>query len=313
MADNTEHIHHPDLTQPGGGKGQVRLATSTASAVVDVEHGGMLVSIATAGRELLAQGQVEGQPIRPIPEHGSFLMAPWVAELYLGRLSFRGETYQLPTNVGRHAVHGLVMNGAWDVESRTGTGVTIVRELVDPWPFGGQVRQEIRLDDKGVTQIASVEARAQAMPASVGWHPWFRCESPYRSRLRVEATGRLDVDDELIPTGRVLALTGAVDLRAAPVFGERQIDVAFVGAVSPVEFAQPGLELTISFDSAISVVVVYSRAGTVCIEPWSAWPDAVRMGGLGFPSGAVVLEPGERLERWTRWAWTPSGVAGDGL
>jgi aldose 1-epimerase len=245
----------------------------------------------------------------PIPQHGSFLMAPWVAELHLGRLAFRGETHQLPANVGRHAVHGLVMNGAWVVESRSATRVALVRELVDPWPFGGHVRHEIRLDDRGVTQIAIVVAAARAMPVSIGWHPWFRCESPNRSRVRVEATGRLDLDDELIPTGRVLALSGDVDLREAPTFGERRIDVVYVGAASPVEYLQPGLRLSMAFDPAISVVVVYSTAGTICIEPWSVWPDAVRMAGLGFPSGVVELESGETLARWTRWTWEHTTIA----
>ena len=52
----------------------------------------------------------------------------------------------------------------------------------------------------------------------------------------------------------------------------------------------------------VDTVVVYSSPGAVCIEPWSAWPDALRISAT-HPTGLAVLEPGESLGRWTRWSW----------
>ncbi len=77
-----------------------------------------------------------------------------------------------------------------------------------------------------------------------------------------------------------------------------------MGASSPALLQIPGLELQLHFDPAIDIVVVYTSPGAVCIEPWSAWPDAIRMAAAGHPSGVRVLEPGESLRRWTRWEWS---------
>jgi aldose 1-epimerase len=281
-------------------QGRVLLEAGRARAIVDPRRGGRLLSLACAGRELLAQDNGEEGPI---PRCGSFVLAPWVGELHSGRLVYRGEVHQLPANVGRHAVHGLVFNDPWAVESRTPRSLSLLRELTQPWPLGGYVRQDFRLQAERLTQVVTLTAGSRAMPASVGWHPWFRCDSPQTARIRVQAQGMLELDRELIPTGRVLELADEFDLRDAPLFGNRRLDVVYTGVASPVEFVQPGLHLVVEFDTAITSVVVYSTAGTVCIEPWSAWPDAVRMSQRGFPSGVTELEPGERLERSTRWAW----------
>jgi galactose mutarotase-like enzyme len=104
----------------------------------------------------------------------------------------------------------------------------------------------------------------------------------------------------------VRPVAGDSDLRGAPTLGSRQIDTVFVGAASPARLYVPGLELQLHFDPAIDIVVVYASPGAVCIEPWTAWPDATRMAAAGHPSGIQVLEPGQSLRRWTRWEWSTS-------
>jgi galactose mutarotase-like enzyme len=144
------------------------------------------------------------------------------------------------------------------------------------------------------------------MPAALGWHPWFAAPDPNLVRVGVAAAFELELDDELLPTGAVLEVSGDSDLRGAPVLGSRDIDTVFVGAASPALLQLPGLNLQLHFDPAIDIVVVYTSPGAVCIEPWSAWPDATRMAAAGHPSGIQVLEPGESLRRWTRWEWSAS-------
>lgn len=283
---------------------RIELSDGEATATLDPAHGGMLVSLRVAGRELLlARDHDSG----PIPNFGCFLMAPWVAEMSEGRLEFRGRRFQLPPNHGRHAIHGLVARGPWEVEFVGARVARMRRKLSEPWPFGGEVVQDVSLDASGLTLVAEIQAGHRAMPVGVGWHPWFDCADPEVVRVGVDASLRLELDNELLPTGRSLPVEGDNDLRGAPILGPRSLDTVYVGATSPALLSVPGLDVQIHFDPTIAVVVVYTSPGAVCIEPWSSWTDAARMDGAGFPSGVEILEPSETLRRWTRWDWTRTG------
>jgi aldose 1-epimerase len=287
------------------------LAAGDATATISPAEGGMLLSLQAAGQELLV-APPRTAASGPVPRHGSFLMAPWVGELSMGQLEYRGRHATIPANHGRHAIHGLVATAEWQVEELGPTSTRLLRRLDPPWPFGGVVVQDITLDAVGITLEAEVRATEMAMPAAVGWHPWFACADPRRVRVQVDAACELELDDELLPTGVVRPVTAETDLRQGPILGERDIDVVFVGATSPATLELPNLTLEIQFDSAIDNVVVFTSPGAVCIEPWSAWPDAYRASTAGHPSRVQMLEPGQSLRRWTRWAWTTGRRRGNG-
>src|SRR6478672_3944341 len=141
----------------------VLLRAGDAIASIDPERGGRLLSLEVDGFELL-------EPPRPyagaVPTYGSFLLAPWVGELFEGRLRFADREYRLPQNVGRHATHGLVFDGPWEVEFQSGSELRIRRELGPPWPFGGVVRQQFVLEADGLRQTAEVESADSAMPVA---------------------------------------------------------------------------------------------------------------------------------------------------
>lgn len=280
--------------------GTIELVAGRASATVSPAEGGMLLSLRVAGQELLVPRR---DGAGPVPTFGSFLMAPWVAELSEGELVFRGRRAQMPRNLGRHAGHGLVATVPWEVVDVAPTAATLMCRLGSPWPFGGTVVQVLRLDEHGLTLDAQIRAADAAMPAALGWHPWFACPDPGRVRVGVRADSMLQLDAELLPTGGILPVIGDSDLRGAPTLGDRRIDTVFVGARSPATLHLPELDLQLHFDPAIDTVVVYQSAGAVCVEPWSAWPDAVRMSATR-ETGLAVLEPGESIRRWTRWAWS---------
>ena len=279
----------------------IELRAGEAAATISPDEGGMVVSIRIRGQELLVQRRPGTEPV---PTFGSFLMAPWVGELSKGEVDFRGRHVQIPPNKGRHAIHGLVATGAWGVVDVGPAAARLERRLPGPWPFGGLVTQDIRIDAEGITFEAEIRADEQAMPAALGWHPWFACPDPDVVRVGVEAMEELVLDDELLPTGARRQVAGESDLRDAPVLGGRRLDTVFVGAVSPALLRLPGLQVRLHFDPSIETIVVYTPPGAVCVEPWSAWPDAFRMASAGHASGAVVLEPGETLRRWTRWEWS---------
>jgi galactose mutarotase-like enzyme len=284
---------------------RLELAAGDASATLAPDEGGMLVSLRIAGHEVLVSPRAGAGPV---PTYGSFLMAPWVGELSGGQLDFRGQRAQFPPNRGRHAIHGLVSTAPWEVECADRSSARLVRELPPPWPFGGTAAQHIALDANGITLEAEVRSGDEALPVALGWHPWFACPDPALVRVQVQADSELELDEELLPTGRVRAVAGDSDLRGAPFLGTRRLDSVFLGAVSPALVDLGEIELSLHFDPAIEIVVVYTSDGSVCVEPWSAWPDAFRMADAGHASGVAVLEPGESVRRWTRWEWSVKGL-----
>ena len=238
---------------------------------------------------------------QPYPRWGSFVMAPWVGPISQGRLAFRGAKYEVTPNEGEHAVHGVVAGVPWEVEEIEDDSASMVRDLDGLWPFGGQVRQVVRLSRGEIIFAIEVRAATSAMPVSAGWHPWFRRGSG-EVVVRVGGEHHL-VHDGGLPTGGIEPVGGEVDLRDGPVLGDRRIDAVYLDSSGPTLLETSEYGLIIEADPETNVTVVYTPPAAVCVERWSAWPDAHRFHEAGQPAGLAVLEPGETFRRWTRWSW----------
>jgi aldose 1-epimerase len=286
----------------------IELATGDAVAVVDLARGGRLGSLRVRGRELLVTAPDATD--RTI-HWGSFLMAPWVGRLADGRLRWRGESIQLPRNHGRHAIHGTVFDRAWQLDGMGPAGDARACELSvvldrHRWPFGGIVRQRLALHPGRLELSAEISA-TEPMPAAVGWHPWFRRtigrDDASIVRLRLRGAGMLE-RRAMIPTGRILPASGPADLTTGPELGRRRLDDAFVGLTQPPVLAWPELRLTLEIASPLTVVTVYTPWNAVCVEPQTAWPNALALDdGDAERAGAALVEPGRPLRvGWSlRW------------
>jgi galactose mutarotase-like enzyme len=233
-------------------------------------------------------------------------MAPWVGRLDHGRLPWRGRVHQLPADFQTHAIHGTVKDRAWEVEQADGSSVTLSCPLDDPWPFGGRVRQVVTLVPGRLELVAEVIADQQAMPASVGWHPWFARPDDADVRVRLAATGTLELRDDLVPTGQVDALDSLTDLRDGPALGDRYLDHVYTGVGVPAVIDWPDLVMTIGYEPPVNSVVVHTPPRGFAVEPQTAWPDAPALATRGVQqTGMVVVEPGLPLRARTTWSWTP--------
>ncbi|HEY2916117.1 MAG TPA: hypothetical protein VGI98_02775 [Candidatus Limnocylindrales bacterium] len=281
--------------------GPVELSTDEARAIIDVERGGRLASLEIRGRQVLV-----GPPDRSDRSitWGSFLMAPWPGRLAEGRLRWAGETLQLQRNHGRHAIHGSVFDRGWRLDAVTLVACQLSVSLDRArWPFGGTVRQVLSLAPGRLSMSAEIAADAP-MPAALGWHPWFRRSIGQgrdpEVRLQVLAAGILE-RRAMIPTGRVITPAGTADLSGGPRLGRRRLDDVYVGVRRPPVLSWPGLRLTFELGPALQAVTVYTPAQAICVEPQTAWPNAL---GLDWPeaerAGAAMVEPGRPL----RAAWT---------
>lgn len=277
----------------------VHLEAPGVTASIDELRGGRLASLRVRGRELLVG---PSGPHDDSMRWGCFLMAPWPGRLAEGRLRWRDRSWQLERTHGRHAIHGVALRAPWTVKRADASAVTLSTSLAGGgWPFRGTVEQCVRLEAGRLLLEAEIRAD-EAMPVALGWHPWFLRRGEDLA-VRVDADHRLETRG-MIPTGATTPVAGRFDLRAGPVLGRRRLDDVYVGARQPIEVRWPDLALQLETDPWLSTVVVYSPAGSVCVEPQTAWPNAL---GLDAPAarsaGAVELARGESLRASLAFTW----------
>ena len=271
-------------------------------AVVDVAAGGRLASLVIGGRErLLGPPSPDDRGIR----WGSFLMAPWAGRIAGARLDWEGSSHRLGANDGPNAIHGLVFDQRWRVVPSGAGSVTLEVDLGPlGWPFGGLVRQAIRLTTASLDLTAEVVAGEVSMPAGLGWHPWFRRPGDGDMTVRLDAVETLETAPDLIPTGRRVPVAGDTDLRAGPALGDRRLDDVYPAVRSPVIVTWPDLALTMSSSPAVGTFVVHTPPAGICVEPQTEWPDAIALARQGIAStGLATLGPGEALRAATTWTW----------
>jgi aldose 1-epimerase len=245
---------------------------------VDAARGGRIASLCVYGEELLVGAG--GDPLA----WGSYPLAPWAGRLRGGRFCFEGREYRMPCDSGAHAIHGTMFRRGWQIVA----GDTLRIELQPGWPFDGFALQRFRLHDNALEVRLELHARTRPYPASAGFHPWFLRRLRHGAPLALDlgATQRIVLDSEGLPTGA----------RAAPETATG--DDCFIGLHREPCLRWPGaLRLWLSSNHAHWVVYEHP-AHAVCVEPWTAPPDALNgTPALVRPGAPLVLEMRLRWER----------------
>lgn len=257
----------------------ISLSAGDATTLLDPHNGGRIASLRVRDVELLV---TEGDgAIR----WGIFPMVPFAGRISSGRFIFDGVEHVLPPRLDGHALHGTVIDREWE---QTGPS-TIETQVAEPWPFTGAVVHEVTL---GAGEMrATLRLRAgQRMPATIGWHPWFRrqLERGGPANIALVAASMYERDGKL-PTGEL------VRPKSSP------WDDCFTGVQWPVTIGWPGFG-TLEVSSDCTHVVVYDEErDAACVEPQTGPPDAVNIGG------AAVLEPGDELVASMQLRWALEG------
>lgn len=266
----------PDAPDAGPGPDSLRLSAPGVEAVIDLVAGGRVASLAIDGHELLRTAGVTAI------EWGSFPMAPYAGRIRDATLAFDGRTYHLPVRLPPHAIHGTVLDRRWRV---VGEG-TIATELGPDWPFAGLVVQRFELAAGALACWLELHAE-EPMPASIGWHPWFRRRLtgvPGELELDLDAAAMYERDETGIATTR----------RVTPPPGPW--DDCFTDLRRPPVLRWPGfLELTIESDCP-DWVVYTAPEDALCVEPQTAPPDALNR-------APTIVGPGDPLVAEMIWRW----------
>ncbi len=246
---------------------RIVLSAGRAEAVVDPASGGRIAALRVDGRDVLV---TDG----PGPlAWGCYPMVPWAGRIRDGLLRWRGEEHRFAAHLlPPHAIHGTLLESAWQVVAVGSAEATLAADLGPPWPFGGRVVHRVRVQPDGLHAELEVHAADRPMPVIVGWHPWF--PRVLRDAAGVAAGGRIEVD---LPAGGMLRRgpdgipTGEV---VRPIPPEPWDDCFVDLARSPAVRWPRALEVTVASDARYWVCFTEREEG-VCIEPQTGPPNGL--------------------------------------
>lgn len=214
-------------------------ATGNSFSIVP-SFGATLVSLRFSGREVL-DGYQTGADLVANKWSKSAILCPFPNRLEDGQYNIGGKAYQFPLNNAAtgNAIHGFMKDKPMDVIY---TDSTEKRSIIAcsyryegsyapyPFPFYLTVIAEmtgVSGDFRLYMLMANMEKGADAFPAGLGWHPYFRL-SDRVDELWLQMPPiceKIAVNDRMLPTGE---RTPFDDFVAERLIGDAVLDNCFV-------------------------------------------------------------------------------------
>ncbi len=240
------------------------------------------------------------------------LLLPWPNRIEDGQYEFGGRLHQTPlTEPARNnALHGLTRWMRWTAlhEAEDHVLMSLVLDPQDGYPFTLRFDVDYRLTAAGLTiRTAAKNLGRQAAPFGAGHHPYITVDTLIDAALlKMPALLRLEANDRLIPTGRLLPNRGTpFDFLELRPIGSVSMDTAFANLIPDsdglirVHLEAPGGKphVTLWMEPVYQFLMVFTpdaipdaarRRRSIAIEPMTCAPNAFRSG-----DGLIVLEPGE--------------------
>lgn len=242
------------------------------------------------------------------------ILFPFAGRIRGGQYRYRSREYQLETNDNQgNAIHGFVYTRPWRVVAQSEVSVTgeFQASTDDPailklWPADFRIRATYTVQGKQL--LASYEFTNTGdgpLPWWFGTHPYFRLSlgggQPEDAIIRFTVGKQWELAS-LIPTGNVIDVADAAELAAGTRVGSREFDNVFSGLgthdrpwsgsvtdeaarrTTLTRFGQPFREC---------VVFIPPHREAICLEPYTAVPNAFELDQRGIDAGLAELAPGK--------------------
>ncbi len=315
--------------QTAGGVDIIELSDSRAKAMVRIAP-----SIGNNSYDMTVNGQrVFWSPYETVAElkakpamAGNPLLAPWANRLDEEGFWANGKRYNLNAGLknyrldgAKQPIHGLlVYTPHWQVVSLMGgeeqAAITSRLELwrypdwMAHFPFAHTLEMTYRLKDGALEVETLIENNSvEAMPVSIGYHPYFTLPGVPRDswKVRLPVKEHVELNGKLTPSGTRTPYTQAQPVELAG----RQFDDVFAGVDPNGEFSVEGggKKIALRFGPKFPVAVVYAPPGRdfICFEPMSGVTNAFNLAHKGQYPELQKISPGGR---WRESYWIkPSG------
>jgi aldose 1-epimerase len=277
------------------------------------------------------QVERDGKPVEVLWSHEKFasgterpsgsgipLLFPFAGRIAGTSFEYEGQTYQLEEGDGQgNAIHGFVMQRPWRLIEQTRARAVAEFQasvddpaLLDRWPADFAIRAAYALREGLLAcDIRVTNPARRPLPFALATHAYFRvppgggghadsCIVQVPVRQNWELAG-------LVPTGRVHALAESERLDRGLVFEHCRFDNVFSGlafeagrTATTIHNATAGHTLRQTFDDSFGYCVVYNppHREAICMEPYTALPNAFALRAQGVETGLRFLAPGESYE-----------------
>lgn len=208
-----------------------------------------------------------------------------------------GKTYKLDANEGKNQLHGgrdSINRRMWTVEQADTEQVKMSIIMPDgDNGFPGNLKMTVtfKLSDNSLLMVFEGETDAPSVFAPT-FHPFFVYNE---AKLKINASEHVEVDNELIPTGRLLPCNDEFDYSAAREVPLTLDDAFVLNGEYALSFENENYSMELWTD--FPAVQIYSaNPNGVAIEP-EFFPDSPNH--PNFPS--TMLRPGEKFRRYAEY------------
>ncbi|MFN3325960.1 MAG: aldose 1-epimerase [Bryobacteraceae bacterium] len=261
---------------------------------------------------------------------GNPLLAPWANRLDQPGFHANGRRFALNLELGnvrmdghKQPIHGLLLHAAeWEVKGlKADSNAAEVTSRLDFWrypaymaqfPFAHSIEMTYRLRDGALEVETVVENHAsEAMPVSLGYHPYFQVNDAPRDEWVVElpVRERVMLSNTLVPTGerKPVSFSGPFGLKNV------QLDDVYTGLVRDGDgrsaFSVKGRneKVSVIYGPKYTTAVVYAPAGRdfICFEPMTGPTNAFNLAHAGLYQELQTIPP---KSQWRESFWiVPSG------
>jgi len=275
---------------------QLRLTNSALIVTISPRHGGGIVSFDAFGEAVLVPAP---DPIRAPTDPAAFPLVPYCNRIADGQARSGAQTIELQPNLEgeTHPLHGEGWLSSWTVATNDAqTANLTVSHQPSPgcWPWAFEATQKYELTDGELRHALSVQNKSEcAMPAGLGFHPYFLLESGATFEAAVHGLWRtneekLPAAHESLPQGGPW-LDGGFDQ-------DVELDHCFTDWERKLQIVRKNIRITLTASAELGLLHVYAPrdATYFCAEPVSHMPDALNHLNGSFPM--QMLEPGETFK-----------------
>lgn len=246
------------------------------------------------------------------------LLFPFAGRIGKAAYVYEGKKYELEPGDGiGNGIHGFVLGVPWRVIEQ---GVSKVAgeyhagrdnpAVLKRWPADFRIRVSYELrGDTLRSRIAIDNPGEGLLPFWFGTHPYFRVpplggDNAAGCIVRVPTGNRWPLEN-MLPTGKTETGGVATQLAAGMPFGETKLDDVFGDLKFAAGKCRTAIEdptthraIEMTFGPEFTACVVYNppHREAICIEPYTAVPDAFVLEGRGIAAGLRVLRPGESFQ-----------------
>jgi aldose 1-epimerase len=279
--------------------------SSTGSSAVVSTIGAGLMELTLSGNKVIEQ-VAHGRP----ELYAGVVMAPWSGRIADGKWideSGAEKTFPINEPARNNALHGLVYDKNFEVKKSTASSVELVIDITptDGYPHALRLAVSYELEEGELYASFAVKNLSDTRaPFSIGFHPYFStawADAPLQ--LQVFAESVLELNENMIATGKAEVSDANKDLRAGKALAEVKLDddftdLEFVHGIATTRLlTASGSGLEVWQEDVFKHSVIYTpeefptQSGSIkaiAIEPCSSAVNA-----FNSKQDLLVLSPGE--------------------